>query len=261
MAKLANRLAAKPITSSVARPNGTKKQVKVGGVELLSTIIDADLNPGLAAELPAVVHAAVGGSTQPLARLVDLDTSSNPEASIDLSSALYAATVCRDGPFPWTPDTPVGARPALEQSAIAALPPGTFGPFGSWAAQLGNADFCLGWPSPAGGAALGTGPLPNVPMLALSGGFDMRTPTAGATSVVARFPQGRLLVVPGIGHSTLTADYSGCAELAVHTWMTGGVPAEHVRAPEAARHGRAGPAGAARAAASPGLRRHARSRS
>ena len=62
-------------------------------------------------------------------------------------------------------------------------------------------------------------------MLALSGGFDMRTPTAGATSVVARFPQGKLIVVPGIGHSTLTADYSGCAELAVHTWMTGGVPA------------------------------------
>jgi len=64
-----------------------------------------------------------------------------------------------------------------------------------------------------------------VPVLALSGGFDLRTPTAGATSVVARFPQGKLLIVPGVGHSTLTADYSGCAEVAVHTWMTGGVPA------------------------------------
>jgi pimeloyl-ACP methyl ester carboxylesterase len=229
--KLANRLAANPISVSVARPSGTKK-VKVGGVELLSTIIDADLNPGLAAELPAVVHAAVGGSTQALARLVDLDTSSNSEAAIDLSTALYAATVCRDGPFPWTPDTPVGARPGLEQSAIAALPSGTFGPFGPWAAQLGNADFCLGWPSPAGGAALGVGPLPNVPVLALSGGFDMRTPTAGAASIVARFPQGRLLIVPGIGHSTLTADYSGCAEVAVHTWMTGGVPANTCARPK-----------------------------
>jgi hypothetical protein len=61
-------------------------------------------------------------------------------------------------------------------------------------------------------------------MLAISGGFDLRTPTANAVSVVARFPQGRLLVVPGVGHSTLTADFSGCAVSAVHTWMTGGVP-------------------------------------
>lgn len=222
---LANRLAAKPLRMAVGETNGTKKQVRVDGLELLSMVIDADLNPGLAAELPAVVRAALRGNTQPLARLADLHDTSNQETAVDLSAALYAATVCRDGPFPWTPDTPVGARVALEQSALAALPPGALGPFGPWAAQLGNADFCLGWPSPSGGAALASGPLPNVPMLALSGGFDLRTPTAGAVSVVARFPQGRLLVVPGIGHSTLTADYSGCAAAAVHTWMTGGVPA------------------------------------
>jgi pimeloyl-ACP methyl ester carboxylesterase len=221
---LANRLAAKPIRLPVGEPNGTKKRIRVDGIELLSMVIDADLNPGLAAELPAVVRAALQGRPQALARLADLHDAGNQEDAIDLSSALYAATVCRDGPFPWAPDTPVAARPALEQSALAALPPGALGPFGAWAAQLGNADFCLGWPSPSGGAALASGPLPNVPVLAVSGGFDMRTPTAGAASVVARFPQGRLLVVPGVGHSTLTADFSGCAVAAVHTWMTGGVP-------------------------------------
>jgi hypothetical protein len=52
----------------------------------------------------------------------------------------------------------------------------------------------------------------------------MRTPTSGAQSVVARFPQGRLLVVPGVGHSTVTADPSGCAVNAVRTWINGGVP-------------------------------------
>jgi pimeloyl-ACP methyl ester carboxylesterase len=221
---LANRLAAKPIRLPVREANGTKKQIRVDGLELLSMVTDADLNPGLAVELPAVVHAALKGRTQALARLADLHDAGDQEASIDLSFALYAATVCRDGPFPWTPDTPVGARAALEQAALAALPPGSLGPFGPWAAQLGNADFCLGWPSPSGGATLGSGPLPNVPMLAVSGGFDLRTPTASAVSVVARFPQGRLLVVPGVGHSTLTADFSGCAMAAVHTWMTGGVP-------------------------------------
>jgi hypothetical protein len=47
----------------------------------------------------------------------------------------------------------------------------------------------------------------------------MRTPTAGAQSVIAQFPQGKLVVVPGIGHSVVTADPSGCAALAVHDWM------------------------------------------
>ena len=189
------------------------------GLELISVMIDADLNPGLAAELPAVVKAALRGNTQPLARLAYLHDGGSQESSVDLSFALYAATVCRDGPFPWTPDTPVAARAALEQSAIAALAPGSFGPFGAWAARLGNADFCIGWPSPSGGAALTSGALPNVPVLAVSGGFDMRTPTASAAAVVARFPQGQLLVVPGVGHGAVTSDAK-----AVHTWMTGGVP-------------------------------------
>jgi hypothetical protein len=60
-----------------------------------------------------------------------------------------------------------------------------------------------------------------VPVLALSGGFDMRTPTVGARTIVSRFPQGRLLVVPGIGHSVLTSDPSGCAERAVRRWLVG----------------------------------------
>ncbi len=50
----------------------------------------------------------------------------------------------------------------------------------------------------------------------------MRTPTVNAASVVARFPQGRLLVVPGVGHSTTTADPSGCAANAVRSWFQNG---------------------------------------
>ncbi len=221
---VANKLAASPLVGKVQQPRGGAKTVRVDGIEVLSVVLDADLNPGLAAELPGVLHAARLGNTQPLLRLAMLHDASSLESSADLSFGLYAATVCRDGPFPWQPDTPIADRSAILQSALAALPAGTFGAFGPWAASFGNADFCLGWPSPTGGAALGAGPLPDVPMLAVSGGFDMRTPTAGAASVVAHFPQGHLVVVPGVGHSTVTADPSGCAANAVRTWMLGGVP-------------------------------------
>ena len=224
---LANALAAKPLKGKVLEPSGATTAVSVDGLRLLSLVLDGDLNQGLAAELPAVVRAARLGNTQPLLRLARIHDGTSITPSEDLSFALYAATVCRDGPFPWAPETPVPDRPAILRAAVNALPAGTLGPFGSWAIQFGNADFCLGWPSPAGGAALGPGPLPDVPVLAVSGGFDMRTPTASAVEVIAKFPQGRLLVVPGVGHSVTTADLSGCVIRAIRGWMLGGaVPAE-----------------------------------
>src|SRR5436190_8118329 len=233
VATVANRLAAKPLRGKVTTTSGGARSVRVDGLDLLSIVLDADLDPGLAAELPAVVKAARGGNTQPLLRIAALHSGPGAGPSIELSSALYAATVCRDGPFPWSPDTPIADRPALEQAAINSLPPGAFGPFGSWAARFGNADFCLKWPSPAGGRALGAGPLPNVPMLAISGGFDMRTPTAGALAVAARFPQARVVVVPGIGHDTVDADPSGCAARAVHDWLNGGTVPQQCARPKA----------------------------
>lgn len=66
------------------------------------------------------------------------------------------------------------------------LPPGSTGPFGSWALQNGNAFVCVDWPAPVGGAALAAGPLPDVPVLVLSGDRDIRTPTANAVAIAAR---------------------------------------------------------------------------
>jgi pimeloyl-ACP methyl ester carboxylesterase len=226
VAKLANQLEAKPLVSKVLLASGKLKSVRMNGEDLISTVIQADLSPGLAAELPAAVHGALLGNTRPLARLFLLGAESSAEPVADLSFGLYAATTCDDGLFPWSPDTPIADRPSLLQAAVAGLPAGTFGPFGNWAARTGTAQMCLDWPSPAGGAPLAAGPLPNVPMLALSGGFDMRTPTMGATAVASLFPQGRVLVVPGVGHSVLGADFSQCSMNAVRNWSVGGsVPA------------------------------------
>jgi pimeloyl-ACP methyl ester carboxylesterase len=223
---VANRLALEPVRMSILQPNGRTKTEKLDGVGVLSVVIDSDLSPALAAELPAAMHAARLGNMKPLVRLYDLDTRASMETAIDLSVALFTATVCRDGPFPWPADSSPSVRAALLQQAIDALPAGAFGPFGSWAAKLGNAGLCVDWPTPSGGASLDANPYPNVPLLALSGSYDMRTPTANAASVVGQFPQGHLLVVQGIGHSVATADLSGCSDLAVRNWILGNAVAD-----------------------------------
>jgi pimeloyl-ACP methyl ester carboxylesterase len=218
---VANRLAARPVTGKVRRPNGTTQSVRVTGLDVMTVAVDADLNPGLAAELPAVMRAARQGDYQPLLRAFALDAVASSYPAESLSGGMFAATVCNDGPFPWAVDAPVAGRRATYDAGVAALPAGALGPFGKWAAQLGNGHFCLGWPPPSGGVPLASNPLPNVPVLAVNGGFDMRTPVASARAVVSRFPQGRLLVLHGVGHSVLGADPSFCSARAVRSWILG----------------------------------------
>ncbi len=81
---------------------------------------------------------------------------------------------------------------------------------------------CAFWPSPSGGAALGAGPLPDVPTLVLSGDRDIRTPTSGAVQIASQFPQGHVLLVPGSGHAVL--ERSACVAAAVRGWLDGATP-------------------------------------
>ncbi|MDQ2968052.1 MAG: alpha/beta hydrolase [Actinomycetota bacterium] len=219
--KLANRLEARPVKGKVIAPDGRLRTLQMNGEDLVSMIIDADLSPGLAAEAPAAVHAALLGNARPLLRLYDLDLRTSELAPEDLSFGLYAATNCADGRFPFAPNTPPAARRPILDATIAALPPGSLGPFGNWGARMGTAYFCEQWPTPAGNTPLGPGPLPNVPVLALNGDFDLRTPTANAITVISAFPQGQLVTVPGVGHSVTSADFSGCAAEAVRRWILG----------------------------------------
>jgi len=145
--KLANRLEARPLKGKIIATNGKLKTMQMNGEELISMTIDADLSPGLAAEVPAAVHAALLGEARPLLRLYDLNLGTSALSAEDLSFGLYAATSCADGRFPFAPDTPPAARKAILDAAVAALP--ATGGFGQWAARTGNAFFCEQWPSPA----------------------------------------------------------------------------------------------------------------
>jgi pimeloyl-ACP methyl ester carboxylesterase len=221
VAALANRLEAKPARGVVIAPGGGRKTMRMNGEDLVGLIVDSDLSPGLAAELPAAVHAARAGYVRPLLRLFDIDERTSKLDSADLSFGLNVATNCADGRFPWSPDTPVAQRAGLWEAAVAGQPSGTFGPFGNWAARMGTASLCLEWPSPSGNTPLGPGPFPDVPVLLVNGGYDLRTPVVNAVAIARQFPQSHLIVVPGVGHSVLTADFSFCAARAVRQWILG----------------------------------------
>jgi pimeloyl-ACP methyl ester carboxylesterase len=223
VATLANRAALTPIRGTVRTASGQRRSVSLDGTTLLGIVVSADLNPGLQAELPSVVAGATAGRPQALLRLAALGQPGFAFAAADtsFSEGLFLATMCNDGHFPWAPDSDPAARQQAVSAAVSTLPAGSTGPFGSWATAIGPAGYCSAWPAPTGYAPIAAGPLPDVPVLALSGTLDMRTPTANAASVVAQFPEGHLLVVPGVGHSVLTTDPSGCTANAVRAWLNG----------------------------------------
>ena len=222
VAAVANKLAARPLRGRVLLANGRRVAVTLDALTFLSVVFEADLDSGLAAELPAAVHAARAGDGLPLLHVLQLGGGGGQTAVSEFSAALYLATVCDDQPFAWSPGMSAADRAASVESALTALPAGSFRPFGPWAAGLGDAATCAGWPDPANDVPAPAAAMPDVPVLAFSGGLDLRTPTSNAAAVVSRFPQGHLVTVPGVGHSVLTADTTFCAQLALRRWIQDG---------------------------------------
>jgi pimeloyl-ACP methyl ester carboxylesterase len=222
-AALANKLQTAPVDATLhMAPSLGGFPVHLDGNALLGLAFESDLSSGISSQLPTAVDAALAGQFLPLERLVFLDALSNSTSAGDVNIALLLATDCGDGPFPWQPADPVATRQAALTQAIAGLPPGASGPFGGWALDSLLAWNCVSWPAPSGGAALGAGPLPDVPVLVLSGDRDIRTPTPNALAIATRFPQAHVLLVPGAGHSVL--NHSKCAADAVRGWLDGTTP-------------------------------------
>jgi pimeloyl-ACP methyl ester carboxylesterase len=217
---LANRLAARPRIGLVPMPGRRPARVRLDGFALLQLGLDTDLDPGIAAELAVGVKDGLAGDLGPLERLAALDFATASSGSLGINLAVNVATDCSDGRFFWTTESPVASRGAELAKAFANLPHGATGLFGAWAARGGPAEECLEWPpAPAAASMLPAGPLPNVPVLVLSGGRDIRTPTNGGRRLAAGFRRGRLLVVEGSGHGVTTQ--SACADAYVAAWVQG----------------------------------------
>lgn len=211
------------LRGSGANTKGKATAATIGGPkypgDLPGYLFAGDLNPGLRGLWPGAVKAAIKGDAGPLIRLASIAEYGEPEPPTSISNALYMATSCADDTALWADADPRDVRTAKVDAAFAALGDGAFAPFATMNARADSlAADCIAWPETAIDP-LTPGPLPAVPTILLSGGQDMRTPTANAQAVAARSPQATVVVAPGWGHDLV--DNLSCATNQVSRLLAG----------------------------------------
>ncbi len=196
--------------------------------DLLEILLAGDLEPVLRAEFPAAVRSAARGDTAPLARVLANAAErgeggggeESPSESFD--SPLYYATSCEEQQFPFSRAAAPAKRLAEARTQLAQLPASEFAPFAPPDVfAISDIPACAFWPYATPAQAPVSAPFPRTPTLILSGTDDLRTPVSGARELAAQIPGSHLLVVPGVGHSVLGSDLSGCSAKALQALFAG----------------------------------------
>jgi pimeloyl-ACP methyl ester carboxylesterase len=183
----------------------------------LMSIVDPTFTS--AVDIPSVLRDARQGDTLPLIRTLALvrDWSATPSDALD--QGLHASTICADWRYPWgTSAAPLAGRKAALARAVARIPAKSLYPFDrATAAGNGFIRQCLPWsPTPATPAPSGR---ITVPTLLVNGDRDLSTPLEWARSELKLLPKGRLVVVPGAGHSTQARAFSDVGRQAVSNFL------------------------------------------
>jgi pimeloyl-ACP methyl ester carboxylesterase len=189
--------------------------------ELLFLLVAGDLNPLLQAALPGAIAAARRGDTAALMRLRRIGQGARTPTS-DLSFGLFVTTDCLDSPLAYPlATTPVAARPAIAQAALAAIPPAQYAPFDAQTVlRTSSTDDCLQWPNDVARPPF-RGPLPDVPALLLGGRLDLRTPIENARATAAQLPHSTVVALAGNGHDATDSDLTGCIDRAMSRFFGG----------------------------------------
>ena len=166
--------------------------------------------------VPAALHAARRGDRRLLNRFLSAASMyqrDTPAAALD--QGLHASALCADWRYPWgSSAAPLAGRVAKLRAAIARIPPKKLYPFDARTA-LGNGFVrqCLPW-TPTAPTPLPHGKI-RVPTLLVNGDHDLSTPLAWAREELAMTTHGKLVVVPGAGHSTQSRAVSNVGRAAV----------------------------------------------
>lgn len=178
--RLISQLAAAPRAVEIADPFTRLPVVIVlGPLDLQAAIAGMLRGPESIALIPALVAQLVAGDWQPFA------TEAAGERRGRLPSVLPVAVDCASGASDaWR------ARIARE-AATSVLGDAINAPF---------PEVCAPWPVPPLGDDFRRNPRSDVPVLAISGTLDGRTPRAGADHALAGMPRTRHLMLDNAGH-------------------------------------------------------------
>jgi pimeloyl-ACP methyl ester carboxylesterase len=232
LARLATRLRRKPVPFSVSA-GGRRFSARIDEGALAAVVYGGgNAHYGL---IPAAAASALAGDTAPLRRLVGnyaLAVAAFAANRSFFNAAQNVATACHDYPRAFSYADPPAARRAAYERALRAIDPSEFRPFSpdGWTdAGFDAVDNCIEWPNdPTAGPPLAPGtPLPDVPVLVLSGDLDANTPSFAGRQAAAQFRRATFVEIPNEGHTptgapcadavaarfiaTLTANPRACA--------------------------------------------------
>ena len=174
-------------------------------------------------DVPGLLHDARNGNAAGLLQLLQTAREWEVTPAPSLDQGLHASALCADWRYPWGDSAaPVAGREAKLAAAVARLPASAFYPFDRRTAlDNGFVRQCLPWsptpptPLPPRGAKL------QVPVLLVNGDHDLSTPLEWARKELALAPHGKLVVVPGAGHSVQSRGVSDAGRQAVAAFLLG----------------------------------------
>ena len=192
LTKLDRRLRTRPVTGTVALPNGRRARAGFGGPRdpraLLDLLAAGDRLPALRAGVPAAVRSAVANDPAPLLRLAARAVEPDQPARRTRAATRLATGLPRRVAALDRRDARRRPRHRPDRRGGGACRTPTLAPFGRGAVLGGSlAQLCTAWPE--GPQALPAGPLPDVPVLVLSGREDVQAPAEAVARVAARFPR------------------------------------------------------------------------
>jgi pimeloyl-ACP methyl ester carboxylesterase len=218
---LVAKLREAPLRGAWYTAKGARRRGTVRPTAISDLMYDADYNPALRAGVPWAVKAALAGDAAPMLRLLAASAKyATPSRPRDFSAARYAA-VCEETPLPWPRGTPLADRFRVARERALALPPSAFHPFDAEVAYADEIDLCLRWPDPGQPPRATGGAYPAVPTLLLQGEEDLRTPPESAARIASLIPGARQVSVPGVGHSIIGGDPSGCGRRQLLRFIAG----------------------------------------
>jgi pimeloyl-ACP methyl ester carboxylesterase len=173
---------------------------------LASTVYKlASSHPELFGRLPAALRVAVEGHVEPLVELAGRvrPLSGNSAGGGAFSMPVYITVACNDYPALWDRRASVPQRIRQYEARIARLDPYDYRPFHpeAWISGIVDlGDFCVGWPDRRTPPRHGSGRLPDVPVLVLSGELDLSTPTEEGVLAARQYADARVIEIPSTGH-------------------------------------------------------------